>query len=359
MSNPPKLNASVLGLQGVLDKKKARRDLDELAGQDMASGVEYPTPASAPVSESAPVRLSTDINTPVGLTAAVGKLRLPDGTMVRYESRLIAGDDLKRVTIFKDNQRYESNPDITTLRIKIAKTGGNVMPVTARVLPDSTIEVIAGSRRTKAVIAEELALLANVIIEPVSEVNAVALAYVENDERSDPDVLDDAAYFSKTFDAYKKAGLVATIEEFGKIFSMSKVNMGRYLNVATLPSWLFELCPRTQRDLQGKDKPTWSLRKAEELYMFYSEHGSRIDSEMKSQISLHQCKAPDEIIRVLKKALDKPLSTSLKTSLTSGGKDVGFFEAGKRKKTLKIFLSENAPENVVNEIKRLLESLNN
>lgn len=357
MSNPPKISASVLGLKSVLDRKKPR-DLDQLADRDMASGVDYPTPATTKVVDVPQVPVSQLENVAVGLTGEMGKLRLPDGTMVKYESRLIAGDDLKRVTIFKDNQRAKSNPDITTLRIKIAKTGGNVMPVTARLLPNGEIEVIAGSRRTKAVIAEELALLANVILEPVSEVNAIALAYVENDERSDPDVLDDALYFSKTYETYKKAGLVATVEEFGKIFYMSKVNMGRYLNVATLPNWLFELCPRTQTDLQGKDKPTWSLRKAEELYLFYTKNGERIDSEMKSRISQHQCNDPDDIIRLLKKELDRPLVSNLKQSLTAGGKQVGYYEAGKRKKTLKIFLSEDAPENVVNEIKRLLESLN-
>jgi len=358
MTNRTGINASVLGLQGVLNRKRSTRDLDELANIDLSSGVDYPTPATTQTVDKPQITTFPTDQQSVGLTREVGKLRLPDGSMVKYESRIIAGDDLKRVTIFKDNQRAMSNPDISTLRIKIAKTGGNVMPVTARQLPNGEVEVIAGSRRTKAVVAEELALLANVIIEPVSEVNAVALAFVENDERSDPDVLDDAAYFSKTYETYKKAGLVATVEEFGKIFSMSKVNMGRYLNVATLPNWLYELCPRSQNDLQGKVKLTWSLRKAEELYLLYTKNADRIDSEVKSRISQHQCTDPDDIIRLLKKVLDRPVSTSLKTSLTTGGKEVGFYEAGKRKNTLKIYLSEDAPENVVNEIKRLLDSLN-
>lgn len=350
------MNDSVLGLSRVLGRKN-RRDLDELADLDLTKGVEYTTPAKSPIQETVNDNIHLTTQSQIGVVHGTKNLRLPDGTFVKCECRLIAGADLAKVSIFSGNPRAGKDPDITSLRSKIAMTGGNIIPVIAKQCKNGGIEVIAGSRRTAAVRAEGLQLLADVIVEEISDVNAVALSFYENDERNDPDIFDQAAYFSKTFETYKKANLIQHADEFAKIFGMSKANMGRYLNIATIPEWLLTLCPRTVKDPGGTVTNTWSLRKAVELLKIYNENTVRIDSELEFQMKLIKIDDPEHLIRSLVKVLNKPVSINTKTSLTSSGREVGYFEIGKRKNTFKLFLSEDAPEEIVNEIKRLINSM--
>lgn len=347
--------ASILGLTKVLSKK-SKRDLDELAEIDLTKGVEYTTPAKSTINDSTTEITTQNKHTQIGVVHGTKTLRLPDGSFVKCECRLIAGADLAKVTIFSGNPRANSNPDITSLRAKIAITGGNIIPVIARE-HDGGIEVIAGSRRTAAVRAEDLQLLADVIVEEITDVNAVALAFYENDERNDPDIFDQAAYFSKTFETYKKANLVHHIDDFARLFGMSKSNMGRYLNIATIPEWLLTLCPRTIKDPGGTVTNTWSLRKAAELLKIYNENTIRIDSDLEFQMKLVKIDDPEHLIRSLVKALNKPVTVNTKTAVTVNGREVGYFESGKRKNTFKLFLGEDAPEEIVSEIKRLVDSM--
>lgn len=354
--------ASILGLNLALQKKNKSRDLDDLANVDLDKNVSYSIPAKgvSPIglkeseSENRVIKSQT-----VGFVKNTAKLRLPDGSLVNYESRIISGEDLAKVTIYQGNPRAKTNPDISGLRKKIAMTGGNIIAVKARLLADGTVEVIAGSRRTKAVKEEHLSLLADVITDEVSELNARQLAYIENDGREDPDVFEESEFFSTTFATYKAEGVVGTVEEFGRLFDMSKVNMWRYLNIATIPNWLFSLCPRFVTDLQGSVKSTWSLRKAEELYSLVKEYGDMLDGEVRSLLTHHQFSKPDEVITGIKKTLKTPVTPKPKNQLSIDGKDIGYFEYGKRKKTLKLHLTEDAPSELIEQIEKLMAQYSN
>ncbi len=353
--------ASLLGLNVALQKKNKQRDLDSLAHLELDAGVGYSTPVSGHKATDHEVVAATPLVTrqpqPVGYVKNTGKLRLPDGTLANYESRIIAGSDLEMVQIYKGNPRATTNADVTGLRKKVLLTGGNIIAVIARILPDGTVEVIAGSRRTKAVKEEQLSLLANVIVDEISEVNARQLAYIENDGREDPDIFDEAAFFLSTFETYKVERLVSTVEDFGKLFSMSKVNMGRYLNIATIPSWLTSMCPRFTSDLQGAVKPTWSLRKAEELYQTHKASAEQLEGEIRSKLTQHQFTNPEDVLAAIKRALKSPVVGKAKSALQFGGKDIGYYEEGKRKKTLTIHLTEDAPDGLISDIKKLIDKL--
>lgn len=354
--------ADLLGLNLALQKKNKSRDLDELASVDLDQNVTYSVPSSGvsvnKQQGSEPEKL-VEKSSPVGFVKHSAKLRLPDGSLVNYESRIISGDDLSKVTIYQGNPRANTNPDISGLRKKIAMTGGNIIAVKARQLSDGTVEVIAGSRRTKAVKEEHLSLLADVITDDVSELNARQLAYIENDGREDPDIFEESEFFNTTFATYKAEGVVASVEEFGKLFNMSKVNMWRYLNIATIPNWMISLCPRFVADLQGSVKATWSLRKAEELYALVKEYGDLLEGEVKSLLTHHGFSTPDEVISGIKNALKKPVAPKTKNQLLIDGKDIGYFEHGKRKKTLKLHLTEDAPAELIEQIEVLIAQYKN
>lgn len=354
MSHAKKSAQDLLGLgKKVLERKV--RNLDELADLDMTVGVEYPNPANG---GNTPTELqkSTLLDAATKKTGA-GKTRLPNGTFVRSESRLI--ENFENVTIFSGNPRAKGNPDITDLRPKIAMTGGNIIPVIARELPGGKIEVIAGSRRYRAVKEEGLALLADIILEPISEDQALKIAALENQGRLDPDVFEDANFYKIGYDLFcmgiSSSGITNAVEAFAHHWDMSYMNMSRYLKVSSIPEWLYSLCARYETDVTGALKGKWSLRKAIELYDVYKNNEKSITGEMRSQLERLKLDTPEQVIKALRKALMMQPMQSAKMEISVDGKQVGSYEIGKRKPTMKIHLSENAPAELREKIEALLK----
>jgi ParB/RepB/Spo0J family partition protein len=284
---------------------------------------------------------------------STGKLRLPNGTLVSYERRII--EDASTTTVYKGNPRFGKSPDVTSLRKKLKQTRGNILPVSCRII-NGVVEVIDGSRRRLASAEEGLPLLCDVITEPVSDDIALQLAFMANQERDDPDVFEEAYFFVNAYENEKEWGSGLTIESFADKYGMSRQNMHRYFSISKVPEWVCNLCQRFKSDLDGKLIPVWSLRKAGEVESLVKEI-SRLDDEALSEFKNRTFAGPEEVIRGLRKALLIGVKNSNvnKIALSDSGKGIGELVLGKRKATLKLVLSENASEELKGKIIALLK----
>ncbi|WP_445768861.1 ParB/RepB/Spo0J family partition protein [Rheinheimera sp.] len=359
MSNRSKSASELLGI-GVkaLDRKK--RNLDDLANLDMTVGVEYPNPAVGDTDKTKEIQNNALLSN-VTSKEGYGRTRLPNGTFVRSETRVI--ENLDDVSIFAGNPRAKTNPDISDLRPKIAMTGGNIIPVIARELPGGKIEVIAGSRRFRAVKEEGVALLADVILEPIDEEQALKLTALENQGRLNPDVFEEAQFYKTGYELFCLGGVGSAVNNpvdvFAQGWGMSYMNMKRYLNIASIPDWIYTLCTRYETDVTGELKGRWSLRKAVELYDIYKNNEKSITGEIRSKLERLKPDTPEQVIKQLRKALVMEPAQKVKTDINVDGAAVGSFVLGKRKPTLTLHLSEKAPQELREKIEEILKEYSN
>ena len=329
---------------GQLEKRQPKHDLDVLANVDLAAGVDYRNPGDRAVSE---------VSNVAHVTHKHDKLRLPNGDLVIYERRII--EEAGTTTVYKGNPRFGKSPDVTSLRKKLKQTHGNILPVTCRIV-NGAVEVIDGSRRRLASVEENLPLLCDVILEPVSDDIASQIAFMANQERDDPDVFEEANFFVTTFESAKEKGDVTSLEVFADKYGMTRQNMYRYFAISRVPEWVCNLCQRFKADMDGKFIPVWSLRKAVELESLVKEFG-RLEDEVLSEFKNRSFAGPDEVLRGLRKILQIGVKspTFNKMALSDSGQGIGELVLGKRKPTLKLVLSENAPEELKTKIIELLK----
>lgn len=338
--------STMLGLDLNKLKKRQRPDLDLLANKDMSEGVEYPVPAH---SQSNIEKNSNQPEKPEYLIKGDGLTRLPDGRTVEYRRLILMVDD--SITLYSGNPRYGKNPDVTSLRVKIKKTKGNVIPVIARTLENGQIEIIAGSRRMKACSLESVPLTIDLLCGVISDDLASLIAYMENQDRDDTDVFEDSWFYKQTYELIKKVNPNLFLKEFSEMYSMSEPNMSRYMNIANIPEWLCNLCPRFFTDAQGKTIATWSLRKAMELEELHRQF-SQLDED--TLLDLKNCRAenPDNVLKFVSKALKDKYKPKSSNIIELNG--LGTFEKGRRKATIRLVLNDEAPIELKQKIEALL-----
>ena len=345
-----------LGLASVI---RPQRSLDELAELDLSSGVKYPKVDELTANKSLTDN-SAQVATPNPPTSRVGsenivtqlKMRLPNGKMVRVERRIIA--DLSKVVIYPGNPNAKQEPDITNLTVKVASTGGNITPVTARDLPNGLLEVIAGSRRTRAVRQAEVTLIADVILDDIDDDQANQLAWIEND-RSDPDYPAMAMFYSNNYSLATQKKLITSIAQFADIYHMTETNMGRYLRVGALPTWILNLCPRYKPGKDGEPKSVWTLRKCDELATIYVKNQSAFTDEVQAVLRNSSHRDPSSIIAAVRNILGAPKQNTSVQEFKSDKGLIGTTEFGVRKNTMKLTLTEDAPQEMKDEIIAVLK----
>ena len=203
-----------------------------------------------------PVKVTSDVQSfnggetvipPTGRTATFQRLRI----------------DPNKTILWKGNPRNQVENNVSSLSDLILNTNGNVIPVFARPTGDSEYpyEIIYGSRRRQACIEKNKLLLVDVVV--VTDEEADALAYLENEGRLDVHKLGMARYFKYRYELLKEEDPTITVSSFGSRYGYSRQTMHEYFTICNIPKvldrvvksgdWTFNKCLKLASYFDGKD----------------------------------------------------------------------------------------------------------
>lgn len=345
------------------NSSKKRANLDDLADLDLSKGIETVTyvSESVPASMSKASNVKADNSFVIDAVNSVShiQIRLTNGQLVKGIRVVIPNNELAQLKVFSDNPRASEDPDVTSLVESVKSTKGNVTPVICSLInvesgftDFANVMLIAGTRRHKACRIAGADLLADIILEHVSDETCSDIAFIENTERDNPDCWAMSKFYASRFSLSSK-----NVEEFARHFQVARQTMSEYLNLAKIPNWIVGISPRYKKE-SDRIVHAWSMRQAISLKSALS-HCDEHDkfAALKDSIGHLRYNDPDELIKaiVALSNVEPKNSSSLKKPLIYGHNSVGEISHGKRKNTLAIKLNENAPNELLVEIKALLK----
>jgi ParB/RepB/Spo0J family partition protein len=342
-------------------KLAKKRDLSELDDIDVTTGVDYKLPDVVSHMQKSSAESSTPLSEPKKQSASTKhfpiEIRLPNGRYVTGYRTFIA--NLNSLTIFDGNPRAKTKEDVSGLAARIKVTKGNITPVVC-LETDTGRQLLAGTRRYRASLIAETSLLADVITEPLSELECEQIAFEENTERKDPDVWDMAAFYVSSYQLKKRSGENLQIEAFGEQYGLGRQAMSTYMGLAKVPTWIYERCPRTEKDeIFDSTVPTWSFNLAKQLKKVLATVPEQDHDNLSASLAT-MYDSPASLIKAIAaysqvKDGSSDVKTDAKTDLILNDVPIGAFTSGKRKKGLSLKLNENAPDALLSEIKNVLK----
>lgn len=319
------------------------RDRGELAELDLSSTVDYPDDLKVNKSEGNSLPIS---------------IRLPSGSLVNGKRVILS--ELQAIKIHPSNPRGDDDPELRSLVERLKKTNGNITPVVCRD-KNGRIELISGTRRLKASIIAGTLLLADIITDEISDNDCEMLADVENSERDDPDVWSTARSFGSRFALQQSTGRLS-VGDFAQKYNLSRQNMSDYLNLSKIPGWLLKVTPRYILDeIKQSYVPAWSLRQAvklKSLLVKYREdhEDDQHFSELQKKINGTVFATVNDLLKFFSKNINEndDLRKNNNRDVIHNNTVIGTFAIGKRKKTIDLRISDEAPEELKNELLNLL-----
>lgn len=123
------------------------------------------------------------------------------------------------------------------------KHQGMMQPIVARIIGDNRYEIIAGERRWRA--AQRIGMSeVPVIIRQASDQDAMAMALIENIQRNDLNVIEEAAALKRLADEYSM-----THEEIADIVGRSRTAVTNLLRLLSLPTDVKALLEKNELEM--------------------------------------------------------------------------------------------------------------
>ena len=247
------------------------------------AGVDVATPAkTSPKPSEAAVSVSDSSNM---------MIIPPSGRLAPFKRERI---DPAQCSLWRGNPANFEKKDLSDLMPLIKSAGSNILPVLVRPTGDAEkpYEIIYGSRRYECCLTLNKLLLADIV--ECSDIEADALAYVENNGRRQVNALSTARYFVDRFEIAKEADPAITIERFANRFELSRQTMNDNLSFGRLPRNLDDIV---------EAQNLWSTRTLTSIRKLYSNSPDDV-----KQIYFHSdditFRTPADMIRDLKKHLN-------------------------------------------------------
>ncbi len=228
-----------------------------------------------------------------------------------------------------------------------------MIPALGRRKADGKVEVIAGSRRRRACIKEDVKFLIDVI--DATDEQAQQMAYIENEGRLDIDVWGQAAYYAIVFDNDKIIDPTLDITRFAEKYKVSRKTMSEYINLnAKVPSWLINACEREDKQENGKIHLLWTFNLANQLKRVFKQIDSVSEQEkLKESLINKRLKDPKSLISYVKNL--HGLKEKVKPQRIEYDGGAVLVKKGIKNNTLEIKLTDKSSPELREEIQQILE----
>ena len=139
--------------------------------------------------------------------------------------------DINKIKINPDQPRKYFDKESLDSLVESIKEKGILQPITVKSLDDNFFELVAGERRVRAAKTLNLKTIPGYIIQVKSDLEKLELALIENIQRNDLNVIEEAEAYSILSEKYD-----LTHEQIGKRVGKSRVEITRTIDLMNLPN---------------------------------------------------------------------------------------------------------------------------